>query len=246
MHRSRIALLALAALACVACGPSFRITTLAAPSLRPRTEGTARAGGLEVTVTPITPATMRAIPNASVPVGVPSGVTRYPTLPMPAFQVRIVNRTGHVVRLDDAVFRLDAPASGERYHALESTSEVIDWARGFYGTTLVKNPMLAAQLGAEISRLPLLNHDAVLLDGDDSTYLLAFQLPMGSPAELEEFLRTRSELVLRLAEVPVAFDQAGAVTTASDLRFSMDAQRVDVRVLCEANQNTWQTCVVLE
>jgi len=230
----------------VGCGPRWTEQTISIPTLRPRTEPTARAGGLEVTVAPITVATMRTTPGVTVRVPIRSGAIVYPLIPMPAFRVRIVNRSGHVVRLEDAVFRLDAPGSGVRFHPIEEIDGVVSWIRTIYAAELARNPGLAVNLNRGLEQLPLLSRGAVLLDGDDSTFFLVFDLPSQSYADYTALLSAHRELVLRLAEVPVSFDQAGDVTEASDLRFAMDVVGASITLLCAGQTVGLDTCAVPE
>lgn len=239
-------------LAIVGCGPRFIRGELPLPTLQHRTAGTTVEGGLEITVHPVTMANYRNTRQLSVTLPATEGArVVYSVVPMPAFVVRIVNRTGHVVRLEDAVFRLDAPAqagsSGERFTAIETHEELLRWARDFYAIPLAKNPGLAPELARAISATPLLTRGSVLLNDDDSTYILAFDLPVRDATAHEEFMRSHPEVVLRIAEIPVAFDLAGTVTQASDVRFAMDRATEAVQVICEPGREmSLATCALVE
>lgn len=220
------------------CGPAFRVADVRVPSLAQTTVAGASEGAIEVTVTPITLATFRDLPQMPrARATVTQARSHYDiiTLPPPAFVVRIVNRTGHVVRLQDAVFRLDDAAHGARFRALESTSELGAWASAFYGAAIRKNPQVAVALSDAIASIPLLTRDTVLLNDDDTTFVVAFDIPVRSLSDYEAFLRDRPELSLRLAELPVALDAAGGVTRAIDLRFGMAATTEVRRMLCRVN-----------
>lgn len=225
--------------------------------------------GMTVTVMPINAASMQRFPqvhrlvNVTVPVqqtdvlGNPTGRTVQRTIqvpmtvvPIPAFQVRIANNTGHVLRFTQAVFRLQ-DNTGKQYPTFASTAELQAWLEASMNASMSTNPheaLLKAQLlqkeGSAISSLQLLNRSVELLKGDQWTGYLIFNLPTGTEHDYQSFINSVQRLTLRMAEIPVATDQADKVTRTAEFDFIFDKGSQPVKAKCPAGTKhpSWNVC----
>lgn len=233
------------------CGPAMRTVTVSVPGLAfGATESTAADAGIQIEVLPITEANLSSVisllqshghsaPIATVEVG---GVRhRLLAVPPPAFLVRITNGTGHVVRLENAIFRLDTEPDGGRYRAIETSAELVGWARSYHADTLRHSGVpAAAALDSAIARVPLLTRDTVLLDRDVTMFVAAFDVPVRSLPEYYEFLSAQGRVVrLRFAEIPSAFDGAGVVTQTFGPEFALGVELARQQWTCSVAASSW-------
>lgn len=232
-----------------ACAPLIRSGTISTPTLTASGGVPSPVPSLTVTVEPIT------LQNYTEPqfahfapvITTPLGSRTFPLGPMPAFRVVIANHTGHVLRLRDAVFRLDDDARGQ-YRAIRSIDDLGDWLASAHAARLARDPALVSALmrGLDQLRNELLTPDVVMLNDDETTFFLLFNVPGQEPIDYARFLAGRQHLVVRLAELPVEFDAAGAVTRAIEVQVGMDVTRYEQRVTCleSLTDRTLQTCQI--
>lgn len=221
------------------------MASLPRPTVKVHGENEVTSEGLTVTLTPITATNIKdypqvwksfvwnkTTPNASGGPGETQQVTTTLVfLPLPAFQVRIANNTGHVVRLTTAVFRLENNV-GKKWQTFSSTEEII--ARNMatisadpgivYGA-----PQIVTQTQAAIGGLQLLTRTVELLKGDEWAGYLAFNF--GSENYMD-IMNNTERFTLRLAEVPVETNDAGQATKTTEFTFVLDKAMDQIAVVC--------------
>lgn len=133
----------------------------------------------------------------------------------PAFELRVLNRTGHVVRLHDAVIKLMDNA-GNLYDPLSpatARAELDDAFAAARGRGWEITPDGAAQLGTALSQVKFLSENAQLLPDIAETFIVAFSGPHDHTEEgLNNWLALQSALRLKIFEVPTGTNEAGVVT----------------------------------
>ena len=219
---------------------------LPVPSIQVHDDEAMSQDGLDVTVTPIsvdnvkgfpqiekTFAWNKTTPNASGGAAQTTGMTaKVIILPMPAFQVRIANNTGHIVRLTTAVFRLENNV-GKKWQTFSSTEELSAWKMAELGADPNIGPdalqQLAVQVQAALGGLQLLTRSVELLRGDEWIGYLVFNFGGVSWADL---MNNTERFTLRLAEIPVETDDAGAVSKTTEFTFVLDKASAEVDVVC--------------
>ena len=158
-------------------------------------------------------------------------------VPEPSFYVRVANHTGHVIRFTQTVFRLQDTA-GRNYPLYSGSSELSAWLEGAWSKA--NGPRVAqqvmGQLSSALASLPLMNRNTELLNGDEYSGYLVFNVPSGTKADFDQFLNSFDRLTLRMAEVPVDVNDAGAVTRTTEFTFHMDRTTSNVRVSCPADE----------
>jgi len=222
--------------------------------------------GVTVTVSPITTQNLRNFPqavlNTTITVqtpehdlfGSPTGKTvpvekqiTFSVIPLPAFQVRIVNNTGHIIRLGTSVFRLEDNV-GRKYPTFAGSQEILAWAQVQAGglDAAVQSQLLPKE-SAVIQNLPLLNRSIELLKGDEWTGYMVFNFG-GEPDYYQKLLNSVERLTLRLAEIPVETSESGQVTRTTEFSFVVDKTTDQVDVECPASTSTpsWETCKRVE
>lgn len=242
----KIALSTIAAVMSSACFPKPQppvMAQLPVPTVKVNGQEEVTSEGIKVTLTPIgvdnvkdfpqigkTIAWTKTTPNAA---GGPAETQEMKTtlilLPLPAFQVRIANNTGHVVRLTTAVFRLENNV-GKKWQTFSSTEELFAWNAARLADPNL-GPAAMQQGQAAIGGLQLLTRSVELLKGDEWAGYLAFNF--GSTS-YDEVMNNTERFTLRLAEIPVDTNDAGQVTKTTEFTFALDKATNQIAVVCPA------------
>lgn len=136
-------------------------TTIQVPTLRVHDQAEVTRDGLTVTIAPITYDNYRRFPQShrnvtwtrsaaqggqtySVPGSADANV-----IPLPSFQVRIANHTGHVVRFTQSIFRLQDNL-GRSYPLFAGTPELLAWNEGIWGAVAARAPEILPQVQPQI------------------------------------------------------------------------------------------------
>ena len=253
------------AAACVMAGAKPPVlTTLPVPTLQVHDQAEVTQDGIIVTVTPIGKANASAFPlvykTADVTVavddvdifGTPNGkkVPKHMRLqgtivPLPAFHVRIVNDTGHVIRLTQSVFRLE-DNTGKKYPSYAGTDELSAW---YAAVTRASTPdgaladEILRQTASGINALVLLNRTTELLEGDEWSGFLVFNVG-SDPNAYQSIMATVERFKLRLAEIPVETDDAGKATRTTEFTFTIDKAMKEIDAECPAGttEPSWDVC----
>ena len=122
-------------------------------------------------------------------------------IPSPNFKVRIANHTGHVIKFTQTVFRLQDD-KGKTYQLYGGTSDITAWMEGVWSSNFGPQVAVAVmpQLTAAISSLSLLNRNVELLNGDEWSGYLVFNIGINTQADFDRFMSSINRLTLRMAE----------------------------------------------
>jgi|JI10StandDraft_1071094.scaffolds.fasta_scaffold00275_23 hypothetical protein len=232
---------------------------LPVPTIRVHGEAQLAADGLDVTITPISGDNVNQFPQVwrtfqvQTPVNSSSGGTTMQTssasfaiMPLPAFQVRIANNTGHVIRLTSAIFRLESN-TGRKWQTFSSTEELYAWnaaMMGTYGLAPNAQAQLVGAVPGAVGGLQLLTRSVELLKGDEWTGYLAFNLGYTRPADYLDLMNQTERFTLRLAELPIETNDAGTATKTTEFNFTLDKATTEVSVVCPAGTTapSWDIC----
>lgn len=200
--------------------------------------------GLKVTLTPITNDNARGFPQIRKTItwnqtttdsaGASETKTHSASInlaPFPAFQVRIANNTGHVVRLTTAVFRLENNV-GKKWQTFSSTEELLAWTMSSLHLDPTNMSQITSQVQSAVGGLQLLKRSVELLKGDEWTGYLAFNLGLTTDSEYTDFMNNTERLTVRLAEIPVETNDAGQATKTTEFTFAVDKTTVQVAAVC--------------
>lgn len=253
MRKITLGLLFVVASACVIRRKPPMYTMLPVPTLQVHDRAEVTQDGIIVTVTPITNVNGASFPqvyktlNISASVDETDPLTGAPTgrktqgniqvssaiVPLPAFHVRIVNDTGHVIRLTGAVFRLE-DNTGKKYPTYSGTRELLAWNEATTAAS-TSDPAIQAQILQQTERaidsLQLLNRTVELLKGDEWSGFLVFNLGT-EPDVYTTIMHSVERFKLRLAEFPVETDDAGQVTRTTEFTFSIEKTTKEVDAEC--------------
>ncbi len=160
-------------------------------------------------------------------------------LPEPAFQIRIANHTGHVIRLTQTVFRLQDDR-GKTYQTYDNPAAIESWLENIWTSSF--GPQVATavkpQFHPAFENLLLLNRNVELLDGDQWTGYLVFNLGINKAEDFAHFMESITRLTLRLAEVPVEFAEDGTVSRTTEFTFHLDRTALEFDVTCPGSVKT--------
>ncbi len=159
-------------------------------------------------------------------------------VPLPCFKVQVANHTGHVLRFTQVVFRLQS-GSGQNYPLFAGTSEIVPWLDNVLNSNPQFGPSVAKQVmpgfTSAINGLPLLTRTTQdMLDGDVWNGYLVFNMNISTAKDYNDFLAATERLSLRLAEMPIAYTDAGAVSKTTEFTFVIDKVTAPLRVKCPA------------
>lgn len=244
---------------CVKPPPPPITVKLPLPTLRAHDAEEITQEGMTISVTPITSVNVRSYPQlhrlmtVQVPqrddAGNVTNTTAQVTttiVPLPAFQVRIANNTGHVVRFTGTVLRLQ-DNTGRTYQTFGTMAELQAWYTGTL-TRDLKDPMLQAQVmqqsAAAFTGLQLLNRNVELLKGDEWVGYLVFNVATDGKETYDAFINAIERLSVRIAEVPVQTNEAGQVTKVAEFTFALDktSEEVDAQCPGDTTAPSWQLC----
>ena len=149
----------------------------------------------------------------------PPGPTTTPWVDVnvPAFELSLLNNTGHVLRFTRAVIKLQDD-HGTIYEP--STKADLEAMVDAHARKLAEGQVtidIAAARG-RIKALKMADQDLELLPGITEKVYSTFNYP----EEPATFLAKRSSLKLMLYEIPVATDDAGEVTKTANFEFMYD------------------------
>lgn len=237
------------------------LTRLPVPTVRMHGEAQIASEGLDVTVTPIAADNMqrfpqiwkalsfqRAVPDGQGGVAMRPGTISLAIVPLPSFQVRIVNKTDHVIRLSTAIFRLESNV-GKRWQTFASSDELAAWNMGVVAASGL-DPQIQSQLVGQftglVGSLQLLTRSVELLKGDEWSGYLVFNLGTTKPSDYMDLMASMERFTLRLAEVPVETTDSGAVTKTTEFTFVLDKATTEIAAVCppKTTQASWENgCV---
>lgn len=157
-------------------------------------------------------------------------------IPTPNFQVRIANHTGHVVKFTQVVFRLQDNA-GQSYQIFGGASELVALQNLLWSTAIGPDAAAAVmpKLTPAINQLQLLNRNLELLNGDEWTGYLVFNMNLNSSQDYDNMLARTERLTLRMAEVPIEMNEAGGVKRTTEFTFVLDKVVKSMKVKCPAD-----------
>ncbi len=145
----------------------------------------------------------------------------------PAFELRVRNNTGHVVRLQGTVIKL-IDGAGNLYDALDRTS-----ARDALDDTLstaraqgyeVSNAS-SQELRGALSHVKFLTENGQLLPDVAETFIVAFAISnVHTEKELNEWLALQTSLRLKVYDVPTRTNEAGTVTKRVSFEFPVEVK----------------------
>jgi hypothetical protein len=223
------------------------VATMSVGSVRVHDEQEITRDGLTLSVTPVTVDNFRRFPQAhrvvnwtrTAVVGqqVRQSQDSFDTnlFPMPAFQVRVSNHTGHVVRLTQSIFRLQDNL-GRAHQIFTGTPELVAWNESIWSQATAAAPDVAAQtlpqVRAAVGQIQLMNRSIELLNGDEWSGFLVFNLGVNSNEEALRYLDEVNRLTLRIAEVPVELDDAGRPTRTAEFSYALDRTQGSIQVTC--------------
>lgn len=142
----------------------------------------------------------------------------------PVFEVKITNKTGHVVKMTGAVFKL-VDAAGNLYDALPKDKAIaheMDAADAVARQGIVVPESSKHQIAQGIKQLKVLDENTQLLPDLSDTFFLSFELPIEPTGEaLSTWLATQTSLQLKIYEVPTQTNDAGAVTKRVAFEFPL-------------------------
>lgn len=223
------------------------VATMTVGSVRVHDEQEVTRDGLTLNVTPVTVDNFRRFPQAHRVVNwtrttlvgqqVRQSQDSFDTnlFPMPAFQVRVSNHTGHVVRLTQTIFRLQDNL-GRAHQIFTGTPELVAWNESIWSQATAAAPDVAAQalpqVRAAVGQIQLMNRSIELLNGDEWSGFLVFNLGVTSNEEALRYLDEVNRLTLRIAEVPVELDDAGRPTRTAEFSYALDRTQGSIQVTC--------------
>lgn len=236
------------------CGPGVIHTSISNPSLRATADSESEVthDGLTISVRPITwengrtfSSIFRTFTGHTARGTVTAGPG--PIAPLPAFEVRIVNHTGHVVRFTQSIIRLSDNLS-RQYQLMANAGELDAWAQSAWHEALAYDPGIGTQITSAIGSLQLFTRNTELLNGDEWVGYAVFTVPASTDAEYRTLLDSLTRLTLRIAEVPVETDDAGTVSRTTEFTFNFDrseyAQAVACRGRAPASWDPASRCVM--
>lgn len=221
------------------CGPGVIHTSLSNPTLRATADSESEVthDGLTVAVRPITWENRASFPSIfrtfTGHVGRSGTITAGPgpIAPLPTFEVRVVNHTGHAVRFTQSIIRLSDNLS-RQYQLMANAGELDAWAQGAWHEAVGLDPAIGTQITSAIGSLQLFTRNTELLNGDEWVGYAVFTLPSSSDVEYRTLLDSLTRLTLRIAEVPVETDDAGAVSRTTEFAFNFDRGEYPQPVAC--------------
>lgn len=234
--------------------PTPVTATLPRASLRVHDEPEVTHDGITLAITPVTAENVRRFPQLTRHVtwtetvlgrrGLPMQVTRsfdVGLTPAPSFQVHIVNHTGHVVRFTTSIFRLQDDLS-RTYQLFGGAAELTAWVQA--QPNMAARPDIMAQASSAAALVPLMNRNTELLNGDDWSGFLVFNLGVSGYHDGVALLDQVNRWTLRIAEVPVDTNEAGVASRTTEFHFVIDRTLVPVSVTCPAGtaMPTWDVC----
>ncbi len=235
------------------------LTTINVPSFKVHDQSEITKDGLTVSIQPVMDDTVRSLsqlykvatykttrpatnlfgqPDPTQPPVPVEGKIELSIVPLPCFKVQVANHTGHVLRFTQVVFRLQS-GTGQSYPLFAGTSEIEPWLDNVLNSNPQFGPAIAKQVMPEFKRaingLPLLTRTSQeLLDGDVWNGYLVFNMNISTAKDYNDFLAATERLSLRLAEMPIAYTDAGAVSKTTEFTFVIDKMTAPLRVKCPA------------
>ncbi|MBI2373862.1 MAG: hypothetical protein HYV07_07685 [Deltaproteobacteria bacterium] len=166
------------------------------------------------------------------------GETDWPVIPVPSWEVKIANGTGHVLRLTGAVIKMIDGAgnvidtiskdelAAQKADELEAGQK--NWAE-VLGAKGINFAGFDADAGKKlqdaIKRLKLLSQNAEVLPNMTETYIAAFRLPVeGGLDEQTKWLGEQTVLTLKIFEVVTETDAAGTPTKRVAFEFPLEVR----------------------
>lgn len=143
----------------------------------------------------------------------------------PTFEVRVLNQTGHAIRMRGAIFKL-VDAAGNLYDAMPKDKAVANLMDSF-SIAATKQGVSVTPAGQAMARSALqqvkfLDENSQLLPDIADTYLLAFDLPFEPSYEgMNGWLAGQAALQLKIYEVPTKTDEAGNITKRVAFEFPL-------------------------
>lgn len=157
-------------------------------------------------------------------------------LPPPAFEVKISNKTGHVLRTAGTVVKL-TDAGGTVYDVMQKDAAVA-WVEEAYhgnyeGYSYDATPASVEGAASAVKRMKFLTENAQILPDYTETFLLAFENPAGTDlVKLIDWLKDNKTLSLRIFDIVVETDAAGNPTKKASFEFPIAVKSI---------RETWET-----
>ena len=177
--------------------------------------------GVRISVKPITMENYISFSRIFTNLGAegPTGSTTTPWIDVniPAFELTVLNNTGHVLKLSKTVIKVQDDLGTIYESSTKADLEAMTDARAQkLADEQVKIDISAAK--ARIKALKLADQNLELLPGIAEKVYATFNYPV----EPSAFLAGKSFLKLMLYEVPVLTDEAGEVTRTTNFEFVYD------------------------
>lgn len=136
------------------------------------------------------------------------------------FAIKITNTTGHVLRFSNSIVRL-SDQRGRTFSMMGATSELLAWNQPTFAAQVATSPAQQAQLSTSVASIMLFSRSVELLDRDEWSGFLVFS-GVTNNGEYPNFMGSIERLTLRIAEVPIAMNEAGAVARTTEFSFVFD------------------------
>jgi hypothetical protein len=140
----------------------------------------------------------------------------------PAFELKVRNQTGHVVRLQGTVIKL-IDGSGSLYEALDRGTAEADLDSGLAAARskgYEVSPSDSQELRSALSKVKFLTENGQLLPDISETFIVAFSLPFGqTEKEMNEWFAKQASFRLKVFDLPTRTNEAGAVTKRVSFEF---------------------------
>jgi len=144
-------------------------------------------------------------------------------IPVPAFEVKVTNNTGHVVRTAGAVIRL-ADNTGNLYKPFSSKEELSAYLENEQQRLLQtgKYRVDYSSVKMRLMTLPILGNNIEFLPGYTETYFLTFNTPVTSGLmKYQQFMDSISSFTLKLFDFVTKTDAAGNPTERTNFEFRL-------------------------
>lgn len=210
----------------IGCASTPRQVTMFSLNLNKEISSPETQKDVSIRILPVTWDNIERFPQitAQIPFRYESSGSYYPStelwalIPMPAFEVTIINNTKHVLRLNNAVIKLqdgvddvyDVAYKEDIKARAESIAYQDSVNRGIYWDL--------ATIKSRISAAPLLTQNSELLPGITKKAYVSFNIPVG----YRDFMAGKSYLKVLFFEIPVETDKAGSTTETVNYTFYYD------------------------
>lgn len=215
-----VTLLALSLVGCAA-KPKTRLGYFL--NINPNSQEQVDKDGIRISVKSITLENYSSFPRifTNLAAQTPTGPTTLPwvDLNLPAYELTILNDTGHILRFSRSVIRLQDDLGNSYEAAMKADLEdMVDaYAQQFAARQMTIDIPTAK---GRIKALKILDQNLELLPGLTEKVYATFNYPQ----EAAQFLSGKSYLKLMLYEIPVETNDAGEVQKTTNIEFIHDVE----------------------